>query len=290
MKLPRGAGMWPAFWMLGDDFKDVGWPASGQISVMEHIGREPRTVYGTLHGPGYSGGDNKGGSSTIAAGENRTRGGATGDRQARHDTRSGDRDSGDRNSRDRKSDVGTRDDRAAGTPFADDFHTFAVDWAPDQIIWYVDDVRYHSATPESLEGNPWVFDHPFFLNLNLAVGGDWPGPPDAGTSFPQSLTVDYVRVTARSSGPTPPTTSKPTVKPPTTPPVTPPTTAPPTTRPPTTAPPTTKPPAAKPWAPFTIYARDQLVTFNGKTYRVLQAHTSLPGWEPPNVPALFELV
>ena len=147
MKLPRGQGMWPAFWALGNDIGTAGWPTCGEIDVMENVGREPTTVHGTIHGPGYSGSGGMGAAYT-------------------------------------------------GPAFADDFHTFAVDWAPEEIKWYVDGNLYQTRTPADLAGNRWVFDHPFFLILNLAVGGDWPGSPDGNTQFPQQLVVDYVHVTA----------------------------------------------------------------------------------------------
>ncbi|MFC5834396.1 RICIN domain-containing protein [Nonomuraea insulae] len=152
MKLPRGQGIWPAFWMLGNDIGSVGWPNSGELDIMENIGREPSTVHGTIHGPGYSGGAGIGAPYSI------------------------------------------------GGAFADAFHTFAVDWSPNLIIWYVDGNEYQRRTPASLNGNRWVFDHPFFMIMNLAVGGYWPGYPDASTTFPQALTVDYVRVYASPTG------------------------------------------------------------------------------------------
>ncbi|MET7337066.1 family 16 glycosylhydrolase [Nonomuraea sp. NPDC005650] len=148
MKLPRGQGIWPAFWMLGNDIGSVGWPNSGEIDIMENIGREPSTVHGTIHGPGYSG------SGGIGAGY------------------------------------------SIGGAFADAFHTFAVDWSPNLIIWYVDGVEYQRRTPADLGGNRWVFDHPFFMIMNVAVGGYWPGYPDGTTTFPQTMSVDYVRVYA----------------------------------------------------------------------------------------------
>jgi len=152
LRLPRGQGIWPAFWMLGADIDRVGWPRSGEIDVMEHIGREPRVVYGTLHGPGYSGAAGIGGPDTVAGG-------------GPHGT------------------------------YADAFHLFAVEWAPGEIRWLVDGRVYRRTTPADLPaGAPWVYDHPFFLLLNLAVGGNWPGDPDASTTFPQQLHVDYVRV------------------------------------------------------------------------------------------------
>ncbi len=151
IRIPRGQGVWPAFWLLGADIDSVGWPRSGEIDVMENIGREPDIVHGTLHGPGYSGADGIGRADTLPTGA-----------------------------------------------VADDFHVFAVEWAPRDIRWFVDGREYHHATPADLpRGTPWVFEHPFFLLLNFAVGGDWPGAPDASTSFPQRMVVDYVRVYAR---------------------------------------------------------------------------------------------
>lgn len=145
VRIPSGRGVWPAFWMLGDDLNEVGWPASGEIDVMENIGSEPDVVVGSVHGPGYTGGVS--GGHTLPG----------------------------------------------GRAYADGFHVFAVEWTPQRITWFVDDVRYHSVTPADLDGE-WVFDHPFFIVLNVAVGGDWPGDPDQSTTFPQRMVVDHVRV------------------------------------------------------------------------------------------------
>ena len=152
MKIPRGQGIWPAFWMLGADIGSNPWPNSGEIDIMENIGKEPNTVHGTIHGPGYSGAEGIGAGYTI------------------------------------------------GAPFADAFHTFAVEWEPNVLRWYVDGNLYQTRTPADLGGDRWVFDHPFFMLLNLAVGGYWPGYPDGTTQFPQTLTVDYVRVYGYSGG------------------------------------------------------------------------------------------
>lgn len=82
-----------------------------------------------------------------------------------------------------------------GKAFKDDFYEFAIEWAPDEIGWYVDGERFFSATPDCLPlGREWVFNHPFFLLLNVAVGGLWPGYPDKSTVFPQKMVIDYVRV------------------------------------------------------------------------------------------------
>lgn len=82
--------------------------------------------------------------------------------------------------------------------FATDFHTFAVEWEMNVVRFYVDDLLYKTRTPVDLPaGTTWVYDHPFFLILNVAVGGPFPGNPDGTTVLPQTLTVDYVRVYTR---------------------------------------------------------------------------------------------
>ena len=154
IKIPRGQGIWPAFWMLGDDIDKPGWPACGEIDIMENIGKEPALVHGTIHGPGYSGANGIGAAYALPS-----------------DLR-----------------------------FTDDFHIFAVEWEPNEIRFYVDEHLYETRTPDELpKGAKWVYDHPFFLLLNVAVGGPWPGSPDASTVFPQTMLVDYVRVYTRTS-------------------------------------------------------------------------------------------
>jgi beta-glucanase (GH16 family) len=81
-----------------------------------------------------------------------------------------------------------------GASYADDFHVFAFEWAPGTISFYVDDTLYETQTSKVPSGDTWEFEHPFFLLINVAVGGQWPGSPDATTTFPQTLKVDYVRV------------------------------------------------------------------------------------------------
>jgi beta-glucanase (GH16 family) len=76
-----------------------------------------------------------------------------------------------------------------------DFQVFAVEWQPDEIRWFVDAQEVFKVTPDKLPaGTQWVFNHPFFIIINLAVGGGWPGYPDSTTVFPQQFQVDYVRV------------------------------------------------------------------------------------------------
>ena len=149
IKLPKGQGIWPAFWMLGSNFDSMGWPNCGEVDIMENIGSEPSRVHGSLHGPGYSGSNPLTGNFTLP-------------NQAR---------------------------------FSDAFHVFAIEWEPNTIRFYVDNVLYETQSADRLPaGKRWAFDHPFYLVLNVAVGGYWPGNPDATTRFPTSMLVDYVRV------------------------------------------------------------------------------------------------
>jgi len=153
IKITQGQGMWPAFWMMGNNIESVNWPNCGEIDVMENIGKEPAIVHGTIHGPGYNGAGGLGASYTLPAGK-----------------------------------------------FADDFHVFAIEWEANVIRFYVDSNLYETRTPADLPaGATWVYDHPFFILLNVAVGGDWPGSPDNATQFPQTMLVDYVRVYTKNS-------------------------------------------------------------------------------------------
>ncbi len=86
-----------------------------------------------------------------------------------------------------------------GAKYSDAYHVFTVEWYPTEIDWFVDGTLYETRTPADVTPNTWVFDHPFFLIANLAVGGAWPGDPDSTTVFPQDLRIDYVRVYQQSS-------------------------------------------------------------------------------------------
>lgn len=151
IKVPAEPGSWSAFWMLGEDIDVVGWPACGEIDVMECVAIDPMRVFGTLHGPGYSGLDG-------GAGE------------AYEHKR----------------------------PLAEDFHRYAVLWSPDRIEWLLDDRSYHQLTPTEVPG-PWPFDHAFYLLLNLAIGGAWPGNSGVEPALPATMLVDWVRITTPSS-------------------------------------------------------------------------------------------
>jgi beta-glucanase (GH16 family) len=156
IKLPAGQGMWPAFWMLGDDIGKVGWPQCGEVDIMENIGREPAINHGSMHGPGYSGASSLTGQVSVASGT-----------------------------------------------LADAYHDYAIEWSPQAVTFFFDGTAYETKKRgDQPPGSPWVFDHPFFLLLNVAVGGDWPGAPDATTAFPQTMSVDWVRVYKRSGADT----------------------------------------------------------------------------------------
>jgi beta-glucanase (GH16 family) len=147
MKLPAGTGLWPAFWMVGNDISTAGWPDAGEIDVMEAIGQNPFTARSTIHGPSGQG--------SYARGQ----------------------------------------DFVSSSSLASGFHTYAISWSPNSITWLIDGTPYATATPATLApGQRWVFNKPFHLILNLAVGGNWPGPPNGFTTFPATLLVDWVRV------------------------------------------------------------------------------------------------
>ncbi|HSC45057.1 MAG TPA: glycoside hydrolase family 16 protein [Candidatus Acidoferrum sp.] len=150
IKIPRGQGIWPAFWLLGDDIDRVDWPQCGEIDIMENIGREPTLNNGSLHASTFTG-PTSDATKTIPLSD--------------------------------------------GRALADDFHIYAIEWEHDVVRFYLDDNNY--ATFLKSDWRPagqWTFDHPFFILLNVAVGGAWPGSPDSTTQFPQEMLVDYVRV------------------------------------------------------------------------------------------------
>jgi len=146
MKLPWGQGLWPAFWLLGADIDEVGWPQTGEIDIMEYRGQEPARIHGSVHGPGYSGAE------AVSKSYN-----------------------------------------LEGDRFDTDFHVFGIEWGKDYINFYVDDDLYNQITPEDVDGE-WVYNKPFYILINMAVGGSYVGSPTEDTVFPQTLEIDYVRV------------------------------------------------------------------------------------------------
>lgn len=148
IKLPKGQGLWPAFWMLPTEEKYGGWPQSGEIDIVELIGSEPEVAHGTIHfGNLWPGNRSSGASFRLQEGI-----------------------------------------------FNDSFHEFAVEWEENEIRWYVDDYLYSTKNRSNTSPFRWPFDQDFHLLLNVAVGGNWPGNPNASTPFPQTMEVDYVRV------------------------------------------------------------------------------------------------
>lgn len=147
MRLPYGQGMWPAFWLLGDDNNGTEiWPNIGEIDIMEYRGQEPSKIAGSVHGPGYSAGN-----------------------------------------------AITKEFVLENDRFDTGFHVFGIEWTPDYINYYVDDKLYNQIKKEDVTGE-WVFDRPFYIIINLAVGGSYVGSPNAETVFPQTMLIDYVRV------------------------------------------------------------------------------------------------
>lgn len=146
IKTPGGQGIWPAFWMLGENINSVGWPQCGEIDIMEQKGQYPFVTYGSLHGPGYSGGNAVTNSYRLETGS-----------------------------------------------FQDEFYLYAVEWGAEYIDFYVNNQLYKSVRTANVSGE-WVYNQPFFLILNVAVGGVFAGAPNDKTTFPTSMLVDYVRV------------------------------------------------------------------------------------------------
>jgi beta-glucanase (GH16 family) len=148
-RVPAGVGCWPAFWAVGSNITTAGWPACGEIDIMEWVGQTPSHIKGSLHASGYSGGQSLNADCVLPG----------------------------------------------NASYSDAYHVFAVDWYPDQVVFSMDgavyEVRKMSGIPA---GSQWPFDLPFFIILNFAVGGDWPGPPNSSTVFPQDFRIDYVRV------------------------------------------------------------------------------------------------
>lgn len=141
--MPSFSGSWPAFWMLGDNITSVGWPACGEIDIMEHVNTDPN-VHGTVHWVGTNGGYASYGGNTPAA--------VTG------------------------------------------YHVYSIEWTPNYIKWFVDGVQYNEINIAGNVGSTEEFQKPFFLLLNFAIGGNWPGFNIATGVFPAKYYIDYVRV------------------------------------------------------------------------------------------------
>lgn len=151
ISLPGGKGLHPAFWLLGDNLDRVGWPAAGEIDVIETL-NEADEYHTGVHTPRTS---SDRGQNVMVSGQ-------------------------------------------APAPLAGVFHTYWMNKAPGRIETGIDGSSLFVVTPADLAPDArWVFDAPFHLLLNLAVGGSWPGPPDQSTPNPATMLVDWVRVTAQ---------------------------------------------------------------------------------------------
>ena len=151
IKLPAGAGLWPAFWAVGTASDRLTWPAGGEIDVMENIG-DPFKTYAVIHGPAV---DSKYGYNLVTP-------------------------------------------KRSPVSLAGGFHVFGIEWSPGKIVFTLDGEPFSTRTAQALPaGATWVFNNPFYLILDLAVGGNFPGPPNAATRFPATMLVDWVRVYSR---------------------------------------------------------------------------------------------
>lgn len=144
-KLPLGKGLWPAFWMLGSNIDEVGWPLCGEIDILEYIGKEPNKIFTSLQTEDSHGNTINTKKTTIENIE-----------------------------------VG--------------FHNYAVEWTKDKIEFYIDDKLFYTFSPEEKNKKTWPFDQPFYLLLNVAVGGNFGGPEVDDSIFPQTFEIDYIKV------------------------------------------------------------------------------------------------
>jgi beta-glucanase (GH16 family) len=146
IKMHQTQGLWPAFWMLGNNISAVSWPECGEIDIMEHVNFDPK-IYGTLHWN-----DN----GHVVYGSNKN------------------------------CDV-------------TQYHLYSIEWNADSIKWMLDNIVYHSAIIKNNINNTNAFHKPFFIILNMAVGGAWPGSPTASSIFPDTMKVDYINVFQKGS-------------------------------------------------------------------------------------------
>ena len=144
-KLPKGKGIWPAIWMLGNDIDTNTWPACGEIDIMEYVGKQPGVIYNSLHTPDSYGATINSKQTHIADVEN-------------------------------------------------DFHVYRTDWTADKISFYIDSKEVYTFKPMTKNAQTWPFDKPFYLIINMAIGGHFGGPEVDDNIFPQDFIVDYVKV------------------------------------------------------------------------------------------------
>lgn len=144
-KLPVGQGIWPAFWMLGANIDEVQWPKSGEIDILEYVGKDPHMIYTTLHTQDSHGNT-----------------------------------------------INTK--RTEVLNIEEGYHVYAIEWDKDKIEFFVDKTLVYTFNPSIKNEDTWPFDKPFYIILNLAVGGNFGGPEVDDAIFPQKFYIDYVRV------------------------------------------------------------------------------------------------
>ncbi len=144
-KLASGQGLWPAIWMLRNDFSSIGWPASGEIDIMEYVGKKPHEIHTTLHTSDSHGNSINTKASTIKNIE-------------------------------------------------DGFHIYKCNWTKEKIEFFIDSNLVYTFSPEVKNESTWPFDKPFYVILNLAIGGNFGGPEVNDSIFPQEFLIDYVKI------------------------------------------------------------------------------------------------
>lgn len=145
-KLPQGKGVWPALWMLGTDINQVSWPASGEIDIMEYVGREPGAIHTTLHTPASYGNT-----------------------------------------------INTR--KTMVENIEQGYHTYKAVWTQNNISFYIDDKQVYEFVPQQYDKEHYPFRKPFYILMNMAVGGNLGGQEIDDTALPAKFYIDYVRVT-----------------------------------------------------------------------------------------------
>ena len=144
-QLPKGKGLWPAIWMLGHDINVKGWPACGEIDIMEYVGKTPGEIHTTLHTPESFG---KSFNTKVTSVETIEEG----------------------------------------------FHIYKTKWDANQIQFYIDDALVYTFSPKQKDDKTWPFNKPFYIILNLAIGGNFGGPEVDNSIFPEKFIIDYVKV------------------------------------------------------------------------------------------------
>lgn len=144
-KLPVGKGLWPAFWMLGSNINEIGWPKCGEIDILEYVGKEPEMIFTSLHTQDSHG-------NTINSKKNNIKN------------------------------------------IEDGFHTYSANWTKDKIEFFVDNQLVYTFAPEHKTEAIWPFNQPFYILVNLAIGGNFGGPEIDNSIFPQDYVLDYIKV------------------------------------------------------------------------------------------------